>query len=192
MNNSTEIHERHRRSIRLRGYDYTQNGAYFVTICTRNREHLFGEIENGEMRVNPAGNMINRWWHELGNRFPEIELDAFVVMPNHIHGIIVIKRDPMQEQGEDKPSPVRAPLVGALPPHSQSKAIGDIVGAFKSLTANEYIRRVKTKEFPRFEKSIWHRNYYERIIRNDDEWNRIREYIEKNPDTWADDELNSA
>ena len=156
--------------------------------------------------------MIDRWWHELGNRFPDIELDAFVVMPNHIHGIIAIKRNPMQdrvrEQGRDKPPPVQfeigfrvqggdepppvqrkinpvgAPLVGAPSPHGAlppiGTTLGDIVGAFKSLTANEYIRRVKTKEFSRFEKSIWHRNYYERIIRNDREWEMIQEYIEKN------------
>lgn len=223
MTNPKETdHERHRRSIRLHGYDYSENGAYFVTICTRNREHLFGEIKNGEMRLNDAGNMIDRWWHELGNRFPDIELDAFVVMPNHIHGIIVIKRNLMQdrvrEQGRDKPLPVQfgigfrvqgenkpsptqkkidpvgAPLVGALSPHGAlpliGTTLGDIVGAFKSLTTNEYIRRVKAKEFSRFEKSIWHRNYYERIIRDDGEWNAFREYIGKNPEMWGADGLN--
>lgn len=198
-----QIHERHRRSIRLRGYDYSENGAYFVTICTHNREHLFGVIENRGMRLNDAGRMIDRWWRELGNRFPDIELDSFVVMPNHVHGIIVIKRDPMRdrEQGGDEPPPVqnnivsvRAPLVGApsphgaLPPHGAT--LGDVIGAFKSLTANEYIRRAKTKEFPRFEKSIWHRNYFERVIRDNGEWNAFREYIEKNPEMWKEDELN--
>ena len=217
---SEKIHECHRRSIRLHEYDYSENGAYFITVCTHNREHLFGEIENGKMQLNDVGRMIDQWWNELGNRFPDIETDAFVVMPNHIHGIIVIKNpvgaplvgalfpyphsgmvdgnqkrdennrergennreqgEDNREQGEDKPSPLPIPI---------GTTLGNIVGAFKSLTANEYIRRVKTKEFPRFEKSIWQRNYYEHIIRNDSEWNAIREYIKKNPEMWEKDEL---
>jgi len=244
MNDSQETaHEHHRRSIRLRGYDYSENGAYFVTICTRNREHLFGEIKNEEMRLNDAGRMIDRWWYELGNRFPDIELDAFVVMPNHIHGIIVIKNLPVpdpvrailsnrpepapdcvraipcnrpepesnpdfnpnpntntgteemwkrkREQGDYSESPVRMQKMRIRKIPNTYDGLGRYISWFKRMTANEYIRRVKTEEFPRFEKSIWHRNYYESIIRDDGEWNAFQEYIEKNPEMWNEDELNS-
>ena len=80
----------HRRSIRLRGYDYTTPGAYFVTFCTQGRQRLFGTIANGVMQPNDAGRMIERWWGELNTKFPSMRTDAFVVMPDHIHGIIVI------------------------------------------------------------------------------------------------------
>jgi len=83
-------HDHHRRSIRLQDYDYAQNGAYFVTICTQDRANRFGEIAEGEMVLNSAGKMIEKWWYELGRKFPEIDLDAFVIMPNHVHGVIVI------------------------------------------------------------------------------------------------------
>lgn len=235
----TTKHERHRRSVRLRGYDYSQNGAYFVTICTQNREHLLGEIKNGKMWLNDAGNMVGRWWHELRNRFPDIELGAFVVMPNHIHGIIVIKNTPvpnpvgailcnrpepvrnftdpdsasnqqknsntgtnfgmdmMQEQdncrkqGDYRESPLRIQKIQIRKIPNTYDGLGQYVSWFKRMVMNEYIRHVKTKGFPRFEKSIWQRNYYEHIIRNDREWNLIREYIGKNPEMWEEDELNS-
>ncbi|RME36332.1 MAG: hypothetical protein D6794_08655 [Deltaproteobacteria bacterium] len=80
----------HRRSIRLKGYDYAQPGAYFLTICTQNRACLFGEVVDGKMVLNEAGRMVHRWWNELNNKFPHVRTDAFVVMPNHIHGIIII------------------------------------------------------------------------------------------------------
>lgn len=80
----------HRQSIRLRDYDYSQNGAYFVTICCQNKACLFGEIVNGEVRLNDAGKMVEKWWRELANKFPAIELDEFIIMPNHFHGIVVI------------------------------------------------------------------------------------------------------
>ncbi|MCI0596714.1 MAG: hypothetical protein L0Z48_09285, partial [candidate division Zixibacteria bacterium] len=96
MKYNPDVH--HRRSIRLKEYDYAQAGAYFVTICTQGREGLFGGIKNGGMELNPAGQMVQTVWEELPRRFPDIELDEFIIMPNHVHGIIVI---------------VGAPLVGA-------------------------------------------------------------------------------
>src|SRR2546426_9828579 len=85
-----KIAEHSRRPIRLQGYDYSQGGAYFVTICVQNRECLLGDIVDDEMRLNDAGRMVERWWAELGNKFPSVETDEYVVMPNHFHGIIVI------------------------------------------------------------------------------------------------------
>ena len=232
-------HERHRRSIRLRGYDYSQSGAYFVTMCTRNREHLFGEIENGDMRLNNVGRMVDQWWHELGNRFPDIETDAFIVMPNHIHGIIVIKNIPVsnpvgailcnrpvpirnftnpnsassqqknsntgtnlrmdtvweqctcRRQGDYKESPLHTQKIQIQKIPNAYDGLGRYISWFKRMVINEYIRRVRTKEFPRFEKSIWQRNYYERIIRDDSEWRLACEYIEKNPNMWERDTLNT-
>jgi REP element-mobilizing transposase RayT len=80
----------HRRSIRLHDYDYSQNGAYFVTICCQNKACLFGEIVNGEVRLNDAVKMVEKWWYELANKFPTFELDQFIIMPNHFHGVVVI------------------------------------------------------------------------------------------------------
>jgi len=160
---------RHRRSIRLRGYDYTQAGAYFVTICTQDRACLFGEIIDGQMRLNDRGAMVHQEWINLPHRFPNIDLDAFIVMPNHIHGIIVIT----------DVDPVGAGLVPALPsaPNEEGVTIsgasgatrattrvaptaGGTVGAFKSITTVRYTHGVK--HYGR----LWQRNYYEHIIRN--------------------------
>jgi REP element-mobilizing transposase RayT len=101
-----------RRSIRLRGYDYRRAGAYFVTICAQERQYLFGQVEDGAMRLNEAGRMVERWWHELERKFPGIETDAFVVMPNHIHGIIAITDANMRDADDviDENAPVQADL----------------------------------------------------------------------------------
>ena len=169
----------HRRSIRLRMYDYGQAGAYFVTICVQGGENLLGKIVGNEMRVTDAGGMVARWWLRLQEKFPGLETDESIIMPNHFHGIIVIA-DP----------------VGSAPPgrpdtdDATKPALGDIVGWFKTMTTNEYIRGVKTLEWPPFQGRFWQRNYYEHIIRNDDELNRIRAYIEANPAQWAYDREN--
>ena len=88
MKYNSHIH--HRRSIRLKGYDYSQNGVYFVTICVQNRECLFGKIKNGEMILNNAGKMIEKYWHQIPEHYPNVILDVFVIMPNHVHGILII------------------------------------------------------------------------------------------------------
>ena len=189
---SPETH--HRRSIRLRGYDYSQAGAYFITICTQNRECFFGEIIDNEMRFNEYGNIVLKQWDAIPERFPSIELDAFVVMPNHIHGIIF----------------VGAPLAGALvcagacenmratarvAPTKDMRAtarvaptVGEIIGAYKSLSMHHCLQWVKQNEPQRYLGKLWQRNYYEHIIRDDDDLNRIREYILNNPANWEDDE----
>ena len=186
--------ERHRRrSIRLKGYDYSQPGAYFITLCTQDRACLFGQVVDGEMRLNEAGRMIRAQWEGLSLRFPAIEWDVFVVMPNHVHGVIVIA-------GADN---VRADIVGAgLVPaliHGATMCgattrvaptVGDIVGAFKSMTTLIYTRGVKHSGWPSFRGQLWQRNYYEHIIRNDESLNRVREYIAKNPLQWELDREN--
>jgi REP element-mobilizing transposase RayT len=165
----------HRRSIRLKGYDYSQAGAYFITLCTQDRACLFGKVVNGEMRLNDAGRMVLAEWNRLPERFPQVVLDAFVVMPNHVHGILVIT-DPAPTVG----ATVGATLVVA-------PTVGNIIGAFKSRVTVEYIRGVKTSGWPPFRGRLWQRNYYEHIIRNERALNAIRQYIMENPRRWHRD-----
>jgi len=166
-----------RRVIRLQGYDYSQAGAYFVTVCTQNRTPLFGDVVDGDLLLNDAGRMVTAEWLALPARFPTIELDAFVVMPNHLHGIIVTTT-----------IPVGAALVAApMPSIKTTPSLGSIVGAFKSRATVEYILGVKTHAWPAFHGRLWQRNYYEHVIRNDESLDRIRQYIYDNPARWAHD-----
>jgi REP element-mobilizing transposase RayT len=190
----------HRRSIRLKNFDYSQSGLYFITICAQNRCCLFGEIVDGAMILNDAGQMIHYQWDILPNRFNRVELHEFIVMPNHFHGILELVSN----------HTVGAPLVGALShvvdpnDHHQTlqpkgmgqpqgiaptvnPTIGDIVGAYKSLTTNEYIAGVKHYHWPRFKQKLWQRDYYEHIIRSEQSYLDIVEYIRNNPLNWVED-----
>jgi REP element-mobilizing transposase RayT len=201
----TICHVVHRRSIRLRGYDYAQAGAYFVTICAHDHACLFGEIVNAEMRLNDAGRMIDDEWNVLTQRFPTIESDESIIMPNHVHGILII-RDSAGATTRVAPTgsttscmaSVGAPLVGApsRSPHAgnhhgagtrPAPTLGDIIGAFKSITTDRYIRGVHEAQWPRFNGHVWQRNYFEHIVRDESEMNRIREYIVNNPAQWETD-----
>lgn len=163
----------HRRSIRLKGYDYSQAGAYFVTIDVQNGECLFGEIVNGEMILNEAGKMIDEQWNALRERFPNADLDVYQIMPDHFHGIIVILGMPVMALPDVEEAALRK-----LP------TLGDMIGAFKSITTHEYILGVGNKNWPRFSKRLWQRNYYEHIIRDEKDLDRIRNYIQANPANW--------
>ena len=177
----------HRRSIRLKGFDYSSAGAYFVTICTQNKECFFGDIADGKMNRNDAGNMIDKWWNELKERFVGIELDEYVIMPNHFHGIIIVGATLVVAQNENGMKMKRA---GTRPATTREKSIGNIIGAFKSITTDEYINGVKQNGWRSFNSKLWQRNYYEHIIRNEDSLNSIRGYINNNPAEWDSDELN--
>jgi len=160
-----------RRSIRLKDYDYSQNGAYFVTICTEDQEYLFGDISKERMVLNEAGEMIKKWWVEARNKFKNIELDEFVIIPNHFHGIVNI---------------VGADL--CVCPVGSGEHVGSplhrIVQWFKTMTTNEYIRDVHNNMWKPFLKRLWQRNYYEHVVRNEDKLNKIRQYIRTNPLSW--------
>jgi putative transposase len=158
---------RGRRSLRLRGYDYAKGGAYFVTICTQDRACLFGEVSAGSIRLNQSGRQIAMLWESLASRFSGVEIDLFVVMPNHQHGILVL------------------PDVEAM-----ATRLGDVAGAFKSMTTVDYIRGVKAKGWPKFRWKLWQRNYYEHVVRDETELNRIRQYIDDNPAQWEFDDEN--
>ena len=166
----------HRRSIRLRGYDYSRAGAYFVTICTQNRECLFGEITDGRMMLNDAGRMAEQCWQAIPDHFPHVELDAFVAMPNHVHGILFIVDTPVGAKNF-------SPLQSGQRPHGTSKSIGSIIRGFK-IGVTKWMRAHTNVHV------VWQRNYYEHVIRNDDELNRIREYIAKNRAQWELDREN--
>jgi REP element-mobilizing transposase RayT len=185
----------HRRSIRLKGYDYAQVGAYFLTIVAQDRACLFGEVADGEIRLNDVGHMVHQEWTNLPNRFLNIDLDAFIVMPNHIHGIIVIT-------DVDPVNPVDPVGAGLVPAQHDNAAItsgattrvaptvGGIVGAFKSVTTVRYIHGVKHDGWLPFRGRLWQRNYYEHIIRDEESLNRIRGYIVNNPLQWPLDREN--
>jgi REP element-mobilizing transposase RayT len=166
----------HRRSLRLKGYDYSQAGAYFVTICTQNRECTFGGVDDGELRLNDAGRVVWSVWDELPPRFPGLELDAFVVMPNHVHGIIVIVG-----AGLALPCQKGAGYMGKGAA-SGAPTVEGAIRAFKSLPA-VHVNRLTKRTGP-----LWQRNYYDHIIRDEDNLNSIRQYILDNPARWAEDE----
>lgn len=195
--------DKRRRSIRLKSYDYGHAGAYFVTVCTQDRACLFGKVVEGQMRLNDAGRMIERWWFELNRKFTTAETDEFVVMPNHFHGLVVIPVGADLRVGPGskgartahKGAHAGAPLPDSRPAN-QGTHVGvllpTIIQWFKTMTTNEYIRGVKTASWPSFNGRLWQRNYYEHIIRDEDSLNGIRQYIVDNPARWAFDRENPA
>ncbi len=168
-----------RRSARLQGYDYSQAGAYFITICSYNRECLFGEIKNGEMILNGFGEIVVFTWFDLVNHENHISLDYFVVMPNHVHGIIVISTNKTFVGAGSKPA-----LIEAV---STRHGLSEIVRQFKTFSAKRINQLRETSAA-----AVWQRNYYEHVIRSEDELNRIREYIQNNPLQWEVDPENPA
>jgi REP element-mobilizing transposase RayT len=234
----------HRRSIRLRGYDYSQAGAYFVTIVTHGRACLFGEIVDGEMTLNRLGQIVRWEWLDLPKRFPYLDLGAFVVMPNHFHAILIFRASRICARTGDPPgqidvhsadvplqtgglvgqdgsslrfnadtrtgdpsgqieiqsadgflqttdlvclegSPLRSPGRDAMPRGPQPGSLGAIMAQFKSRVTKRLWKIPSLNG-----KSIWQRNYYEHIIRNEDEMARIWRYIESNPYRWTGDREN--
>lgn len=220
-----------RRSIRLKGYDYSRAGLYFITLCVQNRERLFGEIRPVEatvetpveatlrgrlnittdnkskyapigsrrqMILNDAGKMIEKWYAELENKYPNIRRHEFVVMPNHFHCIVEITDAVVSEWDAHVGAPLRGRTdgnnaVSPYGPHNKkyNPVIGDAVGWFKTMTTNEYIRGVKNHGWTRFDGKLWQRNYWEHIIRDQDSYGRIAEYIIRNPDKWDEDQFTS-
>jgi len=168
----------HRRSIRLKGYDYSQSGAYFVTVCTKDRE-LYFEKYRGLQEI------VRQQWEELPQRFLDLTLDEFIIMPNHIHGILIVEADRSAKN-------VGATLVVAQNNGAGTRpapTVGEIVGTFKSLCIHDWLTYIKEKKIDAIWK-FWQRNYYDHIIRNEDEMNKIREYIKNNPLKWSLDREN--
>ncbi|MFI5137755.1 MAG: transposase [Sphingobacteriales bacterium] len=230
----------------MKGYDYSRAGLYFITVCVRDGELLFGKIENDEMLLNGAGKMIQTEWEKLPQRFGNIALHEFVVMPNHFHGILEIghggatdagrqndtgetlvgaalvaapdeqvdvkdmddrkntdpperadtgdRADMRERAAEDRAATRAAPTVVENDNGDPNdideptrKTLGDMMGAFKSITTVEYIAGVKNLGWAAFRGKLWQRDYYEHIIRNERAYENISDYIISNPARWKDD-----
>jgi putative transposase len=227
MTHDSNFHLPQRKNIRLKGYDYSKKGLYFITICVQNRECLFGCIENNQMVLNDAGRMVEKWVWELENKYPDKTIHETVVMPNHFHGIIenapsnsispndisignvemddnFIGNGAPDDIFNDNVVPdahVGAPLRGRPENDDASNnhqkygpnnrvfgaTIGHTMDWFKTMTTNEYIRGVKNNGWQRFDGKLWQRNYHEHIIRNEQEYEHISEYIRNNPARWEED-----
>jgi putative transposase len=248
MQYNPDIH--HRQSIRLKGYDYSRPGAYFITICVQDRHHLFGEIKSGKMVLNEFGLIVAEEWKRSEEIRKEIKLDAFVVMPNHIHGILVINtlsvsngfdgdksdgtigmpgimgmaglnemagaddttvgatgRSPLRhpspiphpspdrhhsyQHGDGPPQPYGSSVINKIEQLSMSvsngpkpKSVGSFVAGFKPAVSKRINEKRGTPGSP-----VWQRNYYDHIIRNEQEFAAIRYYIINNPINWIVDLL---
>jgi len=186
-----------RRSIRLKGYDYSQPGAYFVTICTQNRECLFGEIEHGVMRLNAMGEMVKFTWDDRVHHVAGIALGPFAVMPNHVHGIIeiVVGAGPGPARTEPaRTEPARAIPVGAGSEPAPTAPTG--TGTGTTVALSEIVRQFKTFSARRVNTlrnaqgvAVWQRNYWEHIIRDEKSYEQIAAYILNNPRQWEEDQL---
>jgi len=173
-----------RKPQRKHGYDYSQPGYYAVTICTQNRSCLFGVIDNGEMLLNDAGRMIHETWREIPDH-SDIELDVMQIMPNHLHGIIVVREVgtglcacPFSMPGSGR---VQRPALTTL---------SDVIKRFKTLTTKRYIDGVRAHGWHSFSSKLWQRSFHDRIIRNETELNKFRTYICNNPNEWDSDANN--
>jgi REP element-mobilizing transposase RayT len=211
----------HRRSIRLKGYDYSQEGLYFITICVQNRECLFGDITVGAypcgrpnddggngnneissnndislygqpqghaptMQLNDAGIMVEKQWLALTNRFPNVQLHEFVVMPDHFHAILeIVGAYPCGRPLYGDDDLLYGQPQGHAPTVAKWKTVSDMMDAFKSITTVEYIRGVKNMGWTPFNGKLWQRNYYEHIIRDYNAFIRISQYIRENPEKWG-------
>ena len=189
MNYNPDIH--HRQSIRLKGFDYSQPGAYFVTICTNNHENLFGEIENNSISLNKFGIIVSEKWNNIHIHFKNVILGEYIIMPNHLHGIIVLiesderakhfktSREIIENENTNA-SPLREILRG-----TESGSLSAIIQNFISVSSRKInkIRQIRGVK-------VWQRGFYERIIRNNKELNAIRNYIINNPMNWEMDENN--
>lgn len=214
----------HRRSIRLKGYDYSQSGYYYITLCVKNMDHLFGEIIDHQMIMNDAGKMVEKWFHKLDQKYPDIECGEYVVMPNHFHcimhnngkgnpnmknntGIVRanVRANPcvcppelergehmgmlIPERGEHMGSPVRWGECDAEEGEHVGSPLRNVMQWFKTMSTNEYIRGVKTMGWKRFDGKLWHINYWEHIIRDQNSFDYISSYILENPKKWDTDKL---
>jgi REP element-mobilizing transposase RayT len=181
MQKMTKYRNKYRvESTRLQTWDYGWNAAYFITICTKNRKHFFGEVHNGKMNLSEMGILANKFWFEIPEHFPFVNLDSFVVMPNHIHGIIVIDKEYNATGNEF----FHREIIGRQRFQNQGKdTVSSIIGSYKSVVT-KYARKINV-DFG------WQSRFHDHIIRNDKSYERIKNYIINNPAKWNDDFFNS-
>ncbi|WP_282125481.1 transposase [Marinifilum flexuosum] len=175
-------------STRLQNWNYSSNGKYFITICTCEMEHFFGKVANEKMLQNKIGELANRYWHEIPNHFPYVHLDEFIVMPNHIHGILVIDDPYYRDSSDDINVQTRHCLVSNQSKQNPGRkrfqnqgnnTISSIIGSYKSIVSKD-----AHKINPKFE---WHTHFYDHIIKDQKALQRIRNYIKYNPKNWKED-----
>lgn len=198
-----EIH--HRRSVRLQGYDYSKEGLYFITICTHGKLCLFGEIGETQMFLNTLGEVVNKCWLEIPNHFPNAVLHEFIVMPNHMHGIIELKASNLENPsnvGVQNFEPLRELQISKINQYQKiiPRSIGSMVRGFKIGVTKWYREKINssfdyksiTEDYLQISllgNKIWQRNYYEHIIRNEESYLNISNYIINNPKNWQQDKF---
>ena len=163
----------HRKSLRLKDYDYSQNGYYFVTICTKDGKEYFGKIKDNEMILNRVGETAKKKWLEIPEHFEDVRLDEHVIMPNHVHGIVII----------DSEDPVGNRHACSLQGRQYQK-LPVVIGSYKSAVTHELNQMQNKLHFK------WQKSFYDHIIRNDKSLDRIRKYIRYNPLKWEYDQEN--
>jgi len=174
-----------RRSVRLKGFDYSQRSAYFLTICAHEKRHVFGKIISGKVELNNRGNIVNECWLSIPSHFTNVELAAHVVMPNHLHGILLIKYRAVESGARSQSSRVTAETSSRRIGAHVHGSIPTIVRSFKAITARRMREGIAGLALP-----IWQRGYYERVIRDQDEFQKTCAYIRLNPERWSSDEEN--
>jgi putative transposase len=167
--------QRNRKSTRLKNYDYSTPGYYFVTICTQNRQCWLGEVQNSQMKLNSNGRIVEEAWRNLPSHFPTVQLDQYILMPNHLHGILVVGATFMAPKTKAK-----TPTQGVI---NHVPTFGEIIRRFKAVSS----RAIHKKDGPAFS---WQRNYYEHVIRRDEFLDEVRKYILANPLKWELDKDN--
>ena len=153
-----------RKRMRLPHYDYSSAGEYFITICSQNRLTLFADTRDGTIKLNPAGLMLTECWENIPNYFNGVIAQDFVVMPNHIHGILTL-------------------------PEGCSYYLWDIVGRYKTFTTHQYMKGVRQNHWPPFPGRLWQQRFWDHVIRDEYDRSRIQEYIQNNPAKWIEDTL---
>ncbi len=159
---------KNRKKIRLPDYNYSSCGGYFVTICTKNKRYLFGDIIDGCIELSKIGIIIKDCWLNIPKHFEEVLLDEYVIMPNHIHGIIFIHKGIQEDSGEKR----------------SAQRLFNLIGSFKSVCTKFVNKNISGNNF------MWQKSFYEHVIRNDQDLYKIQEYIVNNPLQWEIDELN--
>ncbi len=177
-----ESRRHHRRSIRLKSYDYAQPGTYFVTVCTHRLGNLFGEVVDGKMILNVMGRIVEEEWRKTPKIRPYVKLDEYVIMPNHLHGIVMIVDD---HPNVGATGPVAPTENLGRPKGPQPGSLGAIIGQFKPAVTKRINRMRDTPG-----QSVWQRNYYEHIIRDERSLHRIQQYVDNNPQQWHLDSYN--
>jgi putative transposase len=160
-----------RQSHRLGGYDYSRPGMYFVTLCLQDRRLLLGRVIDGRMEPNAAGKLVSAVWNEIPQYYPDVALDAFQLMPNHLHGILILGH---------RVRPVSSPR------------LGEVIRRFKMLTTRRYVEGVRLDGWPAFRDRLWQRDFYDHIVRGDRSLEAIRRYVAENPARWDSDPENPA